>query len=150
RRFTSVSDTELTGATTVTMEEAQYDWLSRMVRRVDSDGIPTRYDYDGLSRLKAVVLAENLANSTSTQYSYDEAGNQTSQTDAKSHTTNFQYDGLGRRIRRTLPDGTLSEVWNYDFLDGAGGPPATGKKWNKVQHVDFGSRIATSVFDSMG
>ena len=43
------------------------------------------------------------ADSTATEYRYNELGQQTHQVDAKNHATTFAYDELGRRIQRSLP-----------------------------------------------
>jgi YD repeat-containing protein len=76
---------------------------------------------DGLGRLLAVTNAFGTADQIVTSYTYDQAGNQTSQTDAEGRLTAFEYDKIGRRIKRTLPDipgsPTLTETVTYDLAD---------------------------------
>lgn len=150
RRFTQVFADENATAPDATMEETQYDWSGRVIRRIDAGGVKTRFDHDGLGRLKQVVEVETItAEEATTSYTYDEVGNLLSQTDAKNRTTQFAYDALGRRTRRTLPDPALYEIWTHDYSDGAGAPPA-GKKWNKVEFDDLARRKVVTVYDALG
>jgi len=50
-----------------------------------------------------------------TLYTYDAAGNRTSETDASGYTTTYQYDPLNRNSSATLPDGSsTSETFDAD------------------------------------
>jgi len=89
-----------------------------------------------------VVLAETDPLQTTASYAYDERGQQISQTDTLNHTTRFEYDALGRRSKRILPDAIRDETWTYDYLAAGDPTPPTGKKQNKLNHLDFGSRLA--------
>ena len=46
-------------------------------------------------------------------YTYDEAGNRVTQTDADGNITDFEYDANRRMTKRTLPLG-MSESFVYD------------------------------------
>ncbi len=64
-----------------------------------------------------VVVQDQLGSSLDqiTLYSYDQAGNLTSLTDAKGKTTTFVYDALVRASQRTLPQGmSASTTYAYD------------------------------------
>jgi YD repeat-containing protein len=67
-------------------------------------------------------------------YAYDDAGNQTGQTDPNGHTTHFAYDELGRRISRTLTGGE-NESWTYDDFG------------RVVTHVDFKGQPTLYTYD---
>lgn len=135
-----------------------YDALGRRVAMADQEGRITRYRYDGLGRLVEMrqYLDQALAADdsrfglptsdsgiVSTRYTYDEAGNQTSQTDALDRTTTYETDALGRRVKRILPkDGgeatALSEVLDYD---------AWGQLWHRT---DFAGNTTTFEYDVLG
>ena len=135
-----------------------YDVLGRRVAVTDQEGRITRYRYDALGRLIEVrqYLDQSLAASDSdyslpatrsslllTRYTYDEAGNQTTQTDALGRTTTYETDTLGRRTRRILPQdpsdpSVLSEVLEYD---------AWGQLWHRT---DFAGRTTSFEYDVLG
>ena len=74
-----------------TFTETGYDELGRRVSETDQAGRTTRFEYDAVGRLTAVVDALDQR----TSYTYDEQGNRTSQTDANGHVTRFEYDSAG-------------------------------------------------------
>jgi len=111
----------------------------------------TRFAYDRLSRLVAVVLPNPATGANPplvdgnspepgalvTRYAYDEQGNKISQTDAEGRITRWTFDGMGRQRSRVLPLGQ-QEQFEYDL---AGQPSA---------HLTFnGERIETT-HDSLG
>jgi len=132
-----------------------YNVLGQRVAATDQEGKLTRYRHDGLGRLLEVrqYLDQALAASdaaftlpvtavglVSTRYAYDEAGNQTAQTDARDHVTRYQHDALGRRLKRTLPavDGAAKfESFRYDTW---------GDLW---QRDDFAGRTTTFGYDEL-
>jgi YD repeat-containing protein len=138
-----------------TQTETRYDALGRRVAMVDQEGKITRYRYDGLGRLAEVrqYLDQSLAatdssfqlsntNSqiVSTRYTYDEAGNQQTQTDSLGRVTTFWTDSLGRRTQRILPkdaaEGTfLTEALQYDEW---------GNLWKRT---DFSGKTTTFGYD---
>src|SRR5438045_4038337 len=54
-------------------------------------------------------------------------------------------DELDRRTRRSLPDTTSYETWDYDF-----GSPGTGPKVNSVHHRDFANHDSLTTYDLNG
>ncbi len=142
----------------ITETETVYDVLGRRVAMSDQEGKLTRYRYDGLGRLVEVrqYLDQSLAASdadfaldsttagvVSTTYSYDEAGNQQTQTDALGRVTSYTTDALGRRLTRTLPSdpangvAEVSEVLDYD-------------EWGNLWHrTDFAGHTTTFAYDEL-
>ncbi|WP_324725975.1 Ig-like domain-containing protein [Actomonas aquatica] len=142
----------------VTQTETFYDALGRRVAVSDQEGKLTRYRYDGLGRLVEVrqyldqslvesdfdfSLPPSTADLVSTRYAYDEAGNQTTQTDALGRVTTYATDALGRRLTRTLPSdpangvAEVSEVLDYD-------------EWGNLWHrTDFAGHTTTFGYDTL-
>jgi RHS repeat-associated protein len=156
--------------------QSKYDLAGRKWLQVDADNHATAFVYDELGRLARVITDVNpgpslttptspvpsgwpapdqrLADSTVTQYSYDELGNLIAQIDANSHTTSYDYDALGRRLKRTLPgtvrkpdlsEMTGEEQWTYDYTS-----PAQGPKVNKTRKRDFNGRFTLITHDVVG
>ena len=111
-----------------------YDGLGRKIQENDEAGVATAYLYDFRGLLLSVTLAAGTTQQVTTVYSYDEVGNEISQTDAANHSTTFQYDALGRRIGRTLP-GKQSESFAYD------------PSGNQIYHTNFSGVVITNQFD---
>jgi YD repeat-containing protein len=88
----------------------QFDALGRRVSITNEDGQPTTFSYDGLGRLKAASGLKGFAT-----YTYDEAGNLLTQTDALGRVTQFRYDLLNRRIEKQYPSGEV-ERYAYDVV----------------------------------
>ncbi|MEO7411822.1 MAG: Ig-like domain-containing protein [Opitutaceae bacterium] len=140
-----------------TQTETRYDRMGRRVARIDQEGKVTRYHYDGLGRLLEVrqyldqslaasdegfALAANTVGLASTRYSYDELGNQRTQTDALGRVTTYHTDSLGRRTKRILPkdpaEGTfLTEQVEYDQW---------GNLWKRT---DFAGKTTTFAYDAL-
>ncbi|MBN9693310.1 MAG: hypothetical protein J0M24_23960 [Verrucomicrobia bacterium] len=142
------------------VSSTDYDWAGQRIREADADGVITKFDYDGASRLKQVTLAESTSDQTLTQYKYDELGQLESQTDANQvgqttpKRTFFAYDKLGRRTGRTLPLNQV-ESWDFDFdtTTGATVPATVPIKPNRVRHKDFTGLAAGEMlltYDAMG
>lgn len=140
-----------------TQTETRYDALGRRVAAVDQEGKITRYRYDPLGRLievrqyldpsKAVsdagfALDVTDAGVASTRYSYDELGNQQTQTDALGRVTTYWTDNMGRRTKRILPKdaaeaSALEETLRYD---------GWGNLW---QRTDFAGYTTTFSYDEL-
>lgn len=137
-----------------TQTATTYNVLGQRVAVSDQEGKITRHRHDALGRLvevrqyldQAVALSDlnfdlptSAASLVSTRFAYDEAGNQTAQTDARDHVTRYEHDALGRRLKRTLPSGTgvspVFEQIRYDLW---------GDLW---QRDDFAGRTTTFGYD---
>ncbi|MBI2498331.1 MAG: hypothetical protein HYV75_10620, partial [Opitutae bacterium] len=134
-----------------TQSATTYDVLGRRIATTDQEGKITRYRYDGLGRLVEVrqYIDQSLAAAdatfaaspstvgiASTRYSYDELGNQLTQTDALDRVTRYEYDSLGRRTSRILPD-NATEALQYDEW---------GNLWKRT---DFAGRTTTFGYDTL-
>jgi YD repeat-containing protein len=93
-----------------------YDALGRRVAETNEAGVVTALGYDALGRLTTVTNALGLPEQSGVAYTYDEAGNLTTEHRPDNRNTRFEFDGLGRRTRRLLPVNipTLSESFSYD------------------------------------
>ncbi len=140
-----------------TQSETRYDALGRRIAVIDQEGKITRYRFDGLGRLVEVrqyldaATAESDSDSQlstlnsqliSTRYTYDELGNQVTQTDALGRTTTYWTDVAGRRTKRILPkeateSAALEEALQYD---------GWGNLWKRT---DFGGKTTTFLYDAL-
>jgi RHS repeat-associated protein len=102
----------------------------------DENGNTISFSYDGNGKLSDVSYASNSIN-LHTGYGFDEANNQTRQTDANGHATYWQYDQANQLTGRTLPDGR-QESFAYD---------STG---HRTQHADFDGTKSYTSYDNMG
>ena len=71
-----------------------------------------------------------------TSYTYDEVGNQLTQTDAKNHTTSYTYDNLGRRKTRKLPGNQIESVLYNDV-------------GNMEFRTDFNGTVSQYAYDNL-
>ena len=133
----------------------RFDFMGTRTRSIDQENRATVFDYDDLGRLTSVtpqVTIEGVA-VPATSYTYDEAGNRLTQTDANGHTTIWTYDLFGRVLTRTLPEG-MSESFVYN--DGQGCQPnagincATASSPRTTVHTDFNGDTITTAYDIMG
>ncbi len=124
--------------TIATQTQSAYDGLGRQLSETDQSGRTTRYVYDALGRLSAVVkpAPEAGGQPVITRYTYDELGNKLTQTDAKGRTTDYSYDNLGRRVTRVLPLGQ-KETIEYDAVG------------NIRYRTDFNGRTTEYQYDTM-
>ncbi len=106
-RLTSITPAGPVGQTTLT-----YDALSRLSTLTDGQGQTTKYSYDTMDHILQVTYNYGANSSYSISYTYDNDGNQLTQTD-NTGTTSYKYDALNRQIQKTLPGGT-SIVSGYD------------------------------------
>jgi len=141
-----------------TYSETHYDILGRRVAVTDQEGRTTRYRYDALGRLVEVrqyldpslaagdadfALSPSHAQVLSTTYTYDELGNQLTQSDALGRVTSYRADALGRRLTRTLPKAVgdtaaPTEQLKYDEW---------GRLWKRT---DFAGKTTTFEYDTLG
>jgi RHS repeat-associated protein len=77
---------------------------------IDPKGLTTSYDYNGLGDLVEL----DSPDTGSTTYTYDEAGNRASQTDARGITSLYDYDALGRLTGIDLPTPGQDLGFGYD------------------------------------
>jgi RHS repeat-associated protein len=132
-----------------------YDRFGNAIAKTDQAGHTTRYEYDALDRLTAVVDAKLKR----TEYGYDELGNLITQKDANDHVTRYKYNGVKQRTAVIRPllqrseteyvKGNLVEttdfngdqiIYSYNLLN-----QLTGK-----QFVDEGDRRVTFTYDDAG
>jgi YD repeat-containing protein len=111
--------------------QTQYDKRGNVIRRVDANAIVnnfaygvTAYEYDGLSRLTAVIenfkplSPANTETNVRTEYRYDSHGNRTAIRDANAVLNNtqdktiFAYDALDRLTSET---DALNHVTSYEY-----------------------------------
>jgi RHS repeat-associated protein len=139
-----------------TQTETQYNALGQRIAVIDQEGKITRYRYDGLGRLIEVrqyldaataasdsdySLPATHSSLLSTRYTYDELGNQTSQTDALGRVTAYHTDSAGHRVKRILPKdaseaSALSETLDYDDW---------GNLWKRT---DFTGKTTVFTYDA--
>ena len=104
-----------------------YDISGNLVTQTDAKGIVTRFEYDEMKRLTAVienyadVLAGDHETNVRTEYSYDANGKRLTIRDGNAtlngtqNVTSFTYDALGRQVSET---DALGNTWTqtYDIL----------------------------------
>jgi len=139
-----------------TQTETRYDALGRRAAVIDQEGKFARYRYDALGRLvqvrqylnpglaatdAAFLLSATNAGVVATFYTYDELGNQQTQTDALGRTTTFWTDVTGRRTKRILPaTSDASAAFETLTYDGWG---------NLRQRKDFNGKSTTFLYDAL-
>ena len=130
---------------------SEYDGFGRKLSDTDETGLVTRYAYDRLGRLTAVVLpdpqtganpplvdgASPDAGTLTTRYVYDEAGNRIEQIDAAGRSTRWEYDAMGRETARTLPGGER-ETRAYNLAG------------ELIAHTDFEGSVTSYEYDAAG
>ena len=79
-------------------------------------GATVRYGFDLLGRVTAMTNRASANGSNwITRYSYDALGNITN-VNALGQDTRYEYDRVGRRTKRVLPNGVITD-WQYDWRD---------------------------------
>ncbi|MCB1555584.1 MAG: tandem-95 repeat protein [Xanthomonadales bacterium] len=149
-----------------------YDKVGRKLAETDEAGRTTRYAYDALGRLVAVVLPNPQtganpplvsgqspdAGTLTTTYAYDQVGNKIAQTDAEGRTTRWEYDAMGRETARVLPGGqretkaynAAGELVTMTDFNGV----TTGYAYDvmgRLQHIDYSHDAdVTTQYDQVG
>ena len=104
---------------------------------------------DAYGNLVSVVEHDD-ANSYTTAYTYDRAGNLTKITDADSSIRNFTYNGLGQRLTAEDLHDTLDSTfgtWNYGYDDAGNVASTTNPKSHVVNYTyDDVNRVLTEDF----
>jgi RHS repeat-associated protein/CSLREA domain-containing protein len=117
-----------------------YDAAGNLTQVKDPKGVVTKFEYDRLGWLTAVV--ENYVSGGSTdpqtnvrtEYTYDAAGNLKTITDGRGKVTTFGYDLLNRQVTASDP---LTHVTQYEY-DAAG---------NRVRLTDANGQVITFTYD---
>jgi YD repeat-containing protein len=104
--------TDDTGSTTNLFDAAERLW------GIDyPSGASVRYQLDLLDRISAVTNKASAGGTAYvTRYQRDAVGNVTNVIDPFNGNTSFEFDRVGRRTKRTLPNGIVSE-WQYNWRD---------------------------------
>ena len=124
-----------------THTQTEYDALGRRSATVDEAGKRTEFRYDALGRLLEVRQqhpTEDWQSGTwqTTTYTYDQAGNRLSETDALGRSTRFEADAMGRRTRRILPGGEAEQY----HING----------WGELaRRTDFNGHTTSYTYDAM-
>jgi len=141
----------------LTATQAVYDAMGTRTHSIDQNNRSTRFGYDSLGRLTEVqpevqVLFDGLTvNVPSTTYSYDEAGNKVSQTDANGHKTKWTYDYFGRERSRSLPEGqNNSTEYSTQSCTTAATTGSGEDICQAITHTDFNGQVSTTVLDQLG
>ena len=122
--------------------------------KTETEPVSTKYEYDGLNRLKAVIENnredllpfQDTKTNVRTAYTYDSGGNRLSIRDGQSFLENrdyrtfFTYDDLGRMKTET---DALSHVTTYDYL------ADYVLKKNRVVLTDANNKVTTSHYDEL-
>ena len=126
------------------LHTTQYDYNGSGDRTamVDAENVETRYEFDALSRLTAVI--ENFVSGSPadhetnvrTEYTYNGAGSRTKIHDGNSHDTTFGYDDLNRLI---WEKDALLHTTQYGY-DGLG---------NRVSLLDANGATTTFDYDDL-
>jgi RHS repeat-associated protein len=153
--------------------KSKYDSLNDLVEYTDANGVTTTYTYDAKGNLLSYstplvgsnppqsrtvtftygnktfpedVMAITNPNGKVTSFTYDSAGNRTSETDAVGNKTTYTYDTLGRVLTIVSPRGNAkggkpSEYTTTYTYDAAG---------NKLTATDPLSHKRTWTYDANG
>jgi RHS repeat-associated protein len=116
-----------------------YDVLGNL-RHVYQGAQTRTFNYDSLSRLRSAVNPE----SGTILYTYDDAGNLLTRTDARGVVSTYTYDAFNRPTTRSYSDATPTVTYGYD---------ATGVSNSKGHLTSVSSSVSSysySGFDAMG
>jgi RHS repeat-associated protein len=94
-----------------------YDKLGQLESVIDPRNLVTSYGTSG----QGERVSQNSPDTAGSSYTYDEAGNLASSTDARGKTTRYSYDALNRLVQVNYASGTPT---TFEYDGGAGGNPA--------------------------
>jgi RHS repeat-associated protein len=130
-----------------------YDGAGNMVRQVDRRGIVFTSSYDNLNRVLQEKMTESISNSNQelvlASYSYDDAANRKTRTDANQNQTVTQYDSLGREL--TVDDADPTGTLRYEY-DGVNKRAVVDKKGQRME-MDYDAinrPVQTRIYDAGG
>ncbi len=104
--------TDITGASTNV-----FDTAGRLIGIDYPTGASVRYGHDLLGRMTSITnKASGGGTAYVTKYVYDALNQITEVIDHWNRTNRFEYDRVGRRTKRTLANGVVSE-WQYNWKD---------------------------------
>jgi YD repeat-containing protein len=139
-RLIQTGYTPVNGVATTSSET--YDSAGNKASETDQLGRVTSYKYDDAGDLvevdqPAVPNPSNTAQMVTpvTKYTFDNFGDELTQTDANSNVTKYTYDENGNMLTETLPNGE-SESWTYDQFGRA------------LTHVDFDHNATGYTYDT--
>lgn len=138
-----------------------YDAKGNLIRSTEAVGLPeqrsTEYSYDQYgNRLQIKRLGDANTTEAITSFTYDDAGNISSETDPEGHVTRYTYDSQGNTLTRTDPRSKLS-VNTYDAAGrlltetnplGHVTRYAYDKVGNKLSATDHKSKITRFDYDA--
>ncbi|HPH98642.1 MAG TPA: polymorphic toxin-type HINT domain-containing protein [Anaerolineaceae bacterium] len=132
------------------VSDVTYDAYGNLLTSTDARGVVTRYEYNDLGLLSAVVQNAKTspgggddpnATNVRTEYTYDKLGNLKQIRDANNHLTTFDYDSFNRLWKVTNPLGKVIE-FGYDALGNRSW--VKDAKDNTTSYIyDAASRLAT-------
>lgn len=89
------------------------DHAGRVTRSIAPGGRETRYQYDPLGRVRALVEAAGSDVEAITGFEYDAHDRVTALIDARNNTTRLIYDDLGLKVAEVSPDAGI-QLYRYD------------------------------------
>jgi RHS repeat-associated protein len=144
RRLTTVEIDRTNSSNTYTTTNS-YDSRGNLVFQVNAEGNPTRWTYDGLSRMRdrdvALTVGTPITNFTSfvcTAWTFDKNDRLTVHEDDADNQTTWAYDACDRASTMTYPGGAQVVTYTYDAED------------NVTQTLDSAGNDIDDTYDSLG
>lgn len=141
--MTSRTETDRNNGANVYTTSFGYDSRGNLVWQVNAEGNPTRFTFDGLSRMtkKEVALAygspiTTFTSSIDTQWGFDKNNRLVSFKDDAANESTWAYDAKDRQTSMTYPDSS-SIAYVYDEND------------NVTQVTDAAGNVISDTFDAL-
>ena len=141
--MTSRTETDRTNGANVYTTSYGYDSRGNLVWQVNAEGNPTRFSFDGLSRMtkKEVALTygspiTTFTSSIDTQWGFDKNNRLVSFKDDATNTSTWAYDAKDRQTSMTYPNST-SIAYVYDATD------------DVTQVTDAAGNVVSDTFDGL-